>query len=65
MIIDLRQELRVIPKPAGIPCCRVDKVGPYGLFFARRPGISRCAPAFNYLEAMNRWREMALSERGL
>jgi hypothetical protein len=60
MIIDLRhdQNLPLIPAPATIPCCRVDKIGPYGLYFANRPGVGRVAPGTNYLYAMLAWRAM-------
>lgn len=57
-------DLPLIPKPATIPCCRVDRVGAYGLFFANRPGFGRVAPGTNYLHAMLAWRALWRGKAG-
>lgn len=55
MLIERRQELRLVPRPKRIPYCKVEKIGNYGLFFARVDGFPRVAPGTNYLHAMMAW----------
>jgi len=57
-IYEQRQGIR---NPKGtIPICKIEQIGPYGLFFAYRKGDTRPAPGTNYLDCMTGWSRIHL-----
>lgn len=59
MLIERRQTPRNEPKltdtSSCVPICRIEQIGPYGLFFAYRKDGTRPAPGTNYLHAWLHW----------
>jgi hypothetical protein len=57
MIAEQRQTPRLVPvqKACRVPVCRVEQIGPYGLYFAYNGSDNRPAPGTNYLYAWLNW----------